>query len=108
MPRRSLKAANASFSSCFWVSEEGHEAIVERAKGIQIIGVLFVLRIREKSQKVRVGRVCERIANLRFLEAALDLLRHFEVVENLGRCPKTDDLHRPHLRKAVEELPVLR
>ena len=89
----------------------GHERIVERAQGIEIL-VLFVLGIREKSQKVRVGRVCEHIAHFGFHGGALDL-RLFDVlvVPNLGGCSKTDDLlhaHRRHLRKAIEELLVLR
>ena len=89
-----LEGAKAMFS--IRVSEESHESIVERAQGIQI------LRVREKSQKVRVGPICESMANLGFLEVALDILRLFYVflVKNFGGCSKMD--------KAIEELLVLR
>ena len=109
----SLMAANTSlFFKLQWVSEESHESIVEGAQGIQIL-VLFVLFVREKSKKVRVGRVSERIAYVWFLDDALDLLGLFEVllVGDLGGRYKTDDrlhVHRRHLHWAIEELIVLR
>ena len=70
----------------------------ESAKAFRFSACCFC-SVREKSQKVRVGRVSARIANLRFLR--LSCLRLFEVllVGNLRGCSKTDDLLHVHRRR---------
>ena len=70
----SIRAASASFSKCFGSAKKATKSIVVRAESIRILGVLLVLGVCGKYQKVCVRRVCERIANL-FFEDALDLLR---------------------------------
>ena len=90
------------FFELLWISEEGQESIVERAQGVQILGVLW--EVPEGSCE------CERIANF---DDALDILRLFEVllVGNFGECSKTDGLlhvHRRHLLKASEEMLAVR
>ena len=60
----SIRAASASFSKCFGSAKKATKSIVVRAESIRILGVLHVLGVCGKSQKVCVRRVCERIANL--------------------------------------------